>query len=104
MVKPTRVISLAQKAYASDNTKLQALILKGIALFKFKRHPDSLDHYKEAVRLMPFCFEGYKGVVDGYLATNRLSDASKMMIYLVWFRIFFALSSNKNILIYVFLC
>jgi tetratricopeptide (TPR) repeat protein len=60
-----------------DNTKIQALLLKGLALFKLKRYSDSLVHYKEAVRLIPNCFEGYKGVVEGYIATSRLSDASK---------------------------
>ena len=74
--KPSRTVYLAQKAYALDNTKIQALLLKGLALSKLKRYSDSLVHYKEAVRLIPYCFEGYKGVVDGYLATNRLSDAS----------------------------
>ncbi len=74
--KPSRTVYLAQKAYALDNTKIQALLLKGLALSKLKRYSDSLVHYKEAVRLTPYCFEGYKGVVDGYLATNRLSDAS----------------------------
>ncbi|CAF1292179.1 unnamed protein product [Adineta steineri] len=74
--KPSRTVYLAQKAYALDNTKIQALLLKGLALYKLKRYSDSLVHYKEAVRLTPFCFEGYKGVVDGYLATNRLSDAN----------------------------
>jgi tetratricopeptide (TPR) repeat protein len=75
--KPTRSVYLAQKAYALDSTKIQALLLKGLALFKLKRYTDSLVHYKEAVRLIPYCFEGYKGVVDGYLASSRLSDASK---------------------------
>ena len=79
MNKPTRTVYLAQKAYALDNTKIQALLLKGLALFKLKRYSDSLVHYKEAVRLIPYCFEGYKGVVDGYLATSRLSDASKFL-------------------------
>ncbi|CAF2472615.1 unnamed protein product [Rotaria sp. Silwood2] len=74
--KPSRTVYLAQKAYALDNTRIQALLLKGLALFKLKRYSDSLVHYKEAVRLTPYCFEGYKGVVDGYLATNRLSDAN----------------------------
>ena len=75
--KLTRSVYLAQKAYALDNTKIQALLLKGLALFKLKRHPDALVHYKEAVRLVPYCFEGYKGVVDAYLATNRPGDASE---------------------------
>ena len=77
MNKPTRSVYLAQKAYALDNNKIQALLLKGLALFKLKRYSDSLVHYKEAVRLFPYCFEGYKGVVDGYLASSRLIDASK---------------------------
>lgn len=77
MNKPPRSVYLAQKAYALDNTKIQALLLKGLALFKMKRYTDSLVHYKEAVRLFPYCFEGYKGVVDGYLASSRLSEASK---------------------------
>ena len=76
MNKPTRTVYLAQKAYALDNTKIQALLLKGLALSKLKRYSDSLVHYKEAVRLIPYCFEGYKGVVEGYLATSRLSDAN----------------------------
>jgi tetratricopeptide (TPR) repeat protein len=77
--KPSRTVYLAQKAYALDNTKIQALLLKGLALYKLKRYSDSLCHYKEAIRLIPFCFEGYKGIVDGYLATNRLTDASKFI-------------------------
>lgn len=76
MNKPTRSVYLAQKAYSLDNTKIQALILKGLALFKMKRFADSLVHYKEAVRLAPYCFEAYKGVVEGYIASSRLSDAS----------------------------
>ncbi|CAF1080629.1 unnamed protein product [Adineta ricciae] len=74
--KPSRTVYLAQKAFALDNTKIQALLLKGLALYKLKRYSDSLSHYKDAVRLVPYCFEGYKGVVDGYLATNRLNDAN----------------------------
>ena len=77
MNKPTRSVYLAQKAYSLDNTKIQALLLKGLALSKLKRYTDSLVHYKEAVRLVPYCFEGYKGVVEGYVASSRPSDASK---------------------------
>ena len=78
MNKPTRSVYLAQKAYALDNTKIQALLLKGLALYKMKRYTDSLVHYKEVVRLFPYYFEGYKGVVDGYLASSRLGDASEL--------------------------
>jgi len=78
MNKPTRAVYLAQKAYTLDNTKIQALLLKGLALYKLKRYSDSLAHYKDAVRLLPNCFEGYKGMVDGYLATSRLTDASTL--------------------------
>lgn len=77
--KPSRTVYLAQKAYALDSVKIQALLLKGLALAKLKRYSDSLVHYKEAISLAPFYFEGYKGVVDGYLATNRLNEANSFI-------------------------
>lgn len=83
MNKPTRAVYLAQKASALDSTNIQAVLLKGLALFKLKRYSDSLAHYKDALRLLPNCFEGYKGIVDGYLATSRLSDANMFITNVV---------------------
>ncbi|CAF0755500.1 unnamed protein product, partial [Didymodactylos carnosus] len=77
--KPNRTVYLAQKAYSLDNKKIQALLLKGLALYKLKRYSDSLVHYKEAIRLTPYCYEAYKGVVDAYLATTRTTEASSFI-------------------------
>lgn len=56
--KQSRTGYLAQKAYALDNLRIQALLLKVLALLKLKRYSDSLVHYKEAARLPPYCSEG----------------------------------------------
>ncbi|XP_046840644.1 anaphase-promoting complex subunit 7-like isoform X2 [Xenia sp. Carnegie-2017] len=73
--KKTRAIYFAQKAHNMDNQNIQALLTKGSLLSSVKRKNEAIDHYREVTRLSPNNYEGNKGLIECYLASNRHKEA-----------------------------
>lgn len=63
------------QAYLIDNRNLEALIVKGAGLMEMKRYQESIMHYREAVRMAPHRYEAHKGLIDAYLAFDRVRNA-----------------------------
>ncbi|CAH1801460.1 unnamed protein product [Owenia fusiformis] len=69
--KGTRAVYFAQKGYMIDNKNIEALLLKGIALFDMKKLQEATVHFREALRIAPYRYEAHKGLVHCYLATGH---------------------------------
>ncbi|XP_039290705.1 anaphase-promoting complex subunit 7 isoform X4 [Nilaparvata lugens] len=72
----TRAAYLAQKACYLCPRNVEALVLKGKLLFDLKQYTEAISHFREAFKMAPHRFEPHKGLVDCYMATQRIREAS----------------------------
>ncbi|XP_075231419.1 anaphase-promoting complex subunit 7-like [Lycorma delicatula] len=72
----SRAAYLAQKACFFSPRNVEALILKGKILYDLKKYQEAVTHFREAFRVAPFRYEPHQGLVDCYVATHRLREAS----------------------------
>ncbi|KAK2170518.1 hypothetical protein LSH36_2g01059 [Paralvinella palmiformis] len=73
--KAARAVYFGQKALNIDNHNVEGLLLKGAALLELKKMQEAIMHFREAIRLSPYRFEAYKGLVDCFLASHRFREA-----------------------------
>lgn len=65
----------AQRACLLNPKNVEALVVKGCILYDMKKYQNAIVHFREAYEIAPCRYEPHKGLVDCYLAQNRIKDA-----------------------------
>uniref|UniRef100_A0ACB8G040 Anaphase promoting complex subunit 7 n=1 Tax=Sphaerodactylus townsendi TaxID=933632 RepID=A0ACB8G040_9SAUR len=74
----SRALYLGAKAIQLNSNSVQALLLKGAALRNMGRVQEAIIHFREAIRLAPCRLDCYEGLIECYLASNGLREATVM--------------------------
>lgn len=73
----------AQKSIYQNPRNAEAYLLKMRIFFQLKKYRDALNFLRTVQNIAPYRFEAIKGIVDCYLATNRVADAQTIAAHAV---------------------
>lgn len=73
----------AQKAINQNNRNIEAYLLKVKIFIELKKYCEALAYLRNAQNISHWRFEIYKGLVNCYLAQNRLRDAQTVAAHAV---------------------